>query len=133
MALGNNHLFAGDIAEAITEYQEALRIGGSDDYILHAHTMMLWSEYLSSNYDAARIAGRKAELLAPDYLQINIAMAATFGQMGDLDRARLYTARIIAANPTFNTARYRRNIRWHDPQMIDHVVEGLLKAGLPEE
>ena len=132
MALGNNYLFGGHIAEAIAEYQEALRIGGSDEDILHAHTMMLWSEYLSSNYDAACIAGRKAELLAPDYLQINIAMAATFGQMGDLDRARPYTARIIAAVPKFNTARYRRNIRWDDPAMIDHVVEGLVKAGLSE-
>ncbi len=95
--------------------------------------MMLWSQYLSSNYDAAIVAGRKAEFLAPDYLQIHIAMAATFGQTGDVDHARLYMERIIGAVPKFNTARYRSNIRWHDPAMIDHVVEGLAKAGLPEK
>jgi len=132
LAMGNSHLFGGRIAEAITEFQEALRIGGSDEDILHAHTMMLWSQYLSSNYDAAIVAGRKAELLVPDYLQVHIAMDAAFGQTGDIDHAQLYTEKIFAAVPKFNTARYRRNIRWHDPAMIDHVVEGLVKAGLPE-
>jgi len=132
VSLGNCYFFSGQISDSVLSYQEALRIGGSDADILHAHGMMLWVQYMARDYDAACISGRKAELLAPDYLQIQIALAATFGQMGQTDRARSCADKIITTDPNFSCAKFRRNVRWRDTAMIEHAVDGLLKAGLPE-
>ena len=132
LSLGNAFFFDGQLEAAVSQYQEALRISGGEDDLIQITNMMAWSEYVMGNYDEACIWGRKAAALATDYFQVNVVLAATYAQLGEDERAREHMVIVYRHYPGLNAARYRRNIRWRDARMIDQIVEGLRKAGLPE-
>lgn len=67
----------------------------------------------------------------PDYFQANVVLAATYAQLEEDERAREHMAIVYRNYPDLDEARYRRNIRWRDGRNIDHIVDGLRKAGMP--
>ena len=75
---------------------------------------------------------RQGAPTAPESLQLWAITAATLGQLGRLDEAKAYVGFIKADRPDVTAERFGRNIRWRDQSAIDHYLDGLRKAGLPE-
>jgi adenylate cyclase len=123
---------AGDIARSLEEYEQTIRIGTNDPNLFHAATMIVWNNYLLGNYQAAADAIPAAELLAPDYIQIQAIAASTWAQLGVSETASAYLSRLTGAWPNLTIEKYRSRLLWKKPELIEYFLNGLRKAGLPE-
>ena len=59
-------------------------------------------------------------------------MAAAYAQMGRLDEARAEIAEILKLDPSVCLALYRQRLRYEKIEDLEHYLDGLRKAGLPE-
>ena len=57
-------------------------------------------------------------------------MAACLAQLGRLDEARANAAEVLRRKPDFRTSAVK--LRYRDPADLEHALDGLRKAGLPE-
>ncbi len=64
----------------------------------------------------------------PNYLDL----AGSYAQLGQLDGARETAARILDLEPDFSIGWWRERMKFTDPADLDHYLDGLYKAGLPE-
>ncbi|HXZ42190.1 MAG TPA: hypothetical protein VEG68_15700, partial [Terriglobales bacterium] len=91
-----------------------------------------YNAYRKRDYQEAIRIGLKLNL--PGLPAAHSAMAAAYGQAGDLPAAQKELQELRRVMP--NTADVLERIRrWQLPEMVDHIVDGLRKAGLdvPDE
>lgn len=66
----------------------------------------------------------------PGYYFTHLALAAAYGQLGELQAARKAAHELLALAPDFpQNARSALSV-WLDPDLAEHYIEGLRKAGL---
>ncbi len=86
-----------------------------------------YNAYRKGEYQDAIRIGLKFNL--PNLSSAHAAMAAAYGQAGDLAAAQKELQELLRLMP--NTAdAVERLRRWHLPEMAEHLIEGLRKAGL---
>jgi adenylate cyclase len=122
---------AGRPEEAIHALTQAWRLGRHEPLRYDIANDLVWSHYMLRNYDAAVTWGQRAVQLNEVYLQAHIGLAATYAQLGRLEAAQPHVGRILDSRPTFSVAKYRTRILYRNDEHKDHIVEGLLEAGLP--
>ena len=66
----------------------------------------------------------------PAFWRTNIALAATYGHLGEAAPARKALETLLAARPEFATSTEEECSKWWNPDLTDQIVEGLSKAGL---
>jgi adenylate cyclase len=93
---------------------------------------LAFAHYLEGRYDAALAWALQGAPAAPESLQLWAITAATLGQLGRVDEARRYIGFIKADRPAITVERFGRNIRWRDRRAVEHYLDGLRRAGLPE-
>jgi adenylate cyclase len=81
---------------------------------------------------STRSWARQGAPTAPESLQLWAITAATLGQLGRVDEAKPYVGFIKADRPDLTVERFGRNIQWREQSAIEHYLDGLRKAGLPE-
>jgi adenylate cyclase len=59
-------------------------------------------------------------------------LAGSYAQLGRIDAAREIVAKILDQRPDFSISWWRERIKFADPADLDHYLDGLYKAGLPE-
>jgi tetratricopeptide (TPR) repeat protein len=86
--------------------------------------------------------GRYAEAVAvlkrrilrkPDTDASRVLLAASYGQMGQIAEAQEVWREALRVNPTYSVEQRRRVLPYKNPDDFERIVEGLRKAGLPEE
>ena len=103
-----------------------------------SHPGWLWIALFADRYRARDYAGALDAAL-----KINVtgswypafALAATHGQLGHADAAQKVARQLHASHPGFAAVARLELAKWHEPDLIEHFVEGLRKAGvagLPE-
>jgi hypothetical protein len=86
--------------------------------------------YMNGDYQAAL-----AELLAaetPLNLYDHVFRAMTYAQLGNREKARAAVSQVLAIDPKYGehvVADFRK--RNADPSVVQAIVDGLAKAGLP--
>jgi TolB-like protein len=65
-----------------------------------------------------------------DWLQLYFA--ATYAHFGRLENARTALARFLAVQPAASVSLFARAEPYSDKQLLEHFLDGLRKAGLPE-
>ena len=75
----------------------------------------------------------RASLAAqPDYRPALRIKAACCAHIGRIEEARNWLSRVLELEPRLTIARFKTS--WtHSPEFLNRLVEGLRKAGLPEE
>lgn len=69
----------------------------------------------------------------PGYWQTHLSLAAAYGQLGEREAAASAVRDLLAVRPDFAaSAREVLSHRW-DPELCEHLIEGLRKAGLQVE
>src|SRR5262249_37699905 len=72
-------------------------------------------------------ASRQPSLQFPHLL-----LASVYAQSGQLEEAKAEVADVLRINPGFTIESYKRLVVYKDPKDTEHRLDGLRKAGLPE-
>ena len=87
---------------------------------------------LSRSPEAAALLKRRI-LRNPDTDSSRVLLAAAYGQMGQFGEARKAWREALRVNPAYSLEYRRKVLPYKNPEDFELVVEGLRKAGLPEE
>ena len=89
--------------------------------------------YCSGEYKAAVDAANHAIRSYPNYPNTYRWLAAALGQLGQIEEAKQALQKAIAIAPAAFDMYVRKAVPWRRPEDHAHMIEGLQKAGLPEE
>jgi TolB-like protein/class 3 adenylate cyclase/Flp pilus assembly protein TadD len=137
-SIGIGKILTGRAEETEAHVLEALRLSPRDPL---AYTWLSFAGaaklYLGS-YEEAVAWLRRAIEANRNYPLTYLNLAAALGQLGRLDEAHSAAKGALALNPTFTIARARAlmTVMSDNPILLaqmEHVFDGLRKAGLPEE
>lgn len=95
-------------------------------------TILAYVFYLMGRYDAALAWVGRAELATASYPQIYGVKSAALAQLERFDEARSALATFSQHFPGETVRSFRRHFRWKKIEDIDHYMDGLRKAGLPD-
>jgi adenylate cyclase len=131
--LGAILIFSGRPKEGLAALQRSIRLDprapGSADRLNH----MVVGLYFSREYAATVDAAKRVIRSYPDFPQPNRWLAAALGQLGWCEEAKEALERAIAIAPASFDIFVRGRVPWMRSEDHAHMLEGLRKAGLPEE
>lgn len=88
--------------------------------------------FILNRYAEAIPSLRECVSRAPNFRAAHVWLAATYGQLGQLQQARSHVSEILRLEPGCRISRIRRLIVYRNPSDADHLLGGLSKAGLPD-
>ena len=126
--MGLRYIVLGDVERGMPLLDEAFaRNPQQNDFYLLGYVIF---HYARREYEAALTYARRVDM--PGCWCSHVALAAIYGQLGRRAAAHPHVEAILAMDPDFVQTGVeelqRRNL---PPDLIDHFVEGLRKAGLP--
>jgi adenylate cyclase len=102
----------------------------------HPHFVPLMvgeAHYMLKQYHEAHHWLRDATGRAPNHQYGHAFLAATYAQLGQLEDARGAAAEVLRVNPTYTIGGTQKRVSlFKHAEHLDHLVDGLRKAGLPE-
>jgi adenylate cyclase len=125
-ALGVVLTFSGRPKEGLAALKRCIRLDPRAPSLVYRSIQIAFALYFCREYAAAAEAAKKAISSYPDRAGFYRVLAAALGQLGKTEEAKVALQKAIAIAP----ARRLPAVR---PEDRDHVLEGLRKAGLPEE
>ena len=87
--------------------------------------------YRHRDYRTALAAALKMNL--PGVSLVDVALAATYGQLGDGEAARQAIRELLAGKPDYAAIARQELEKWFDAEIVAHLIDGLRKAGLDIE
>jgi len=127
------NLHCGDVGEARSLLERAMRLSPRDPRAHFALTAVAHVEMIRANYAEALVWAGRSRALRPNYpcnLWILIAANAHLGRMGD---ARRFLAELKKVSPGITVSRIWSGQPQMDPSRCAAILDGLRLAGLPEE
>ena len=136
--IGFGKIFLGRAEEAEAHIGEALRLSPRDTLACVWMTCAGIAKNLLGSWEQAVAWYRRAIEANRNYPNSHFGLATALAQLGRLDEARSAVRAGLALNPNFSVSRART--LWtaiaDDPRylaQLEPILEGLRKAGLPEE
>ena len=84
--------------------------------------------YRKTDYRTA--VGFVLKVNMPGFWRTNLALAAAYGQLGEREAACNAVRELLALRPDFPAVAHEELGKWWNPVLVDHLLEGLRKAGL---
>jgi TolB-like protein len=84
--------------------------------------------YRKNDYRGALDVALKINM--PGFWRTHLALAAAYGQLGERESARNAVRELLAIRPDFAAVARAELGKWWDLDLIEHLIEGLRKAGL---
>jgi class 3 adenylate cyclase/Flp pilus assembly protein TadD len=127
--LGQMYLYAGRRQEAIGQAEKGIRLSPSDPRLFIWLPALAGAHYQMRHYAEAIEAGRRSWSLNRNWPHGLRYVVAGLAQLGRIEEAQAALAelKLMQANLEFSASVFRRN--WPDPADIDHLLDGLRKAG----
>ena len=88
----------------------------------------LFDAFRKQEYRLVLELGQKVNM--PNFWRTNIALAATYGHLGELDLAHKALQMLFAARPEFAGSAQEECNKWWTSELANQIIEGLRKAGL---
>ena len=66
----------------------------------------------------------------PGVSLVDVALAATYAQLGDSEAARHAIRELLAIKPDYAAMARQELGKWFDVEIVEHLLDGLRKAGL---
>jgi tetratricopeptide (TPR) repeat protein len=136
--IGLGKIYAGRPEETEGHIAEAFRLSPRDTMAYTFMNMAGLAKFQLGSYDQAVAWFRRALEANRNYPLAFFYLAAALAQLGRLDEARSAVKAGLALNPAFTVSRARAD--WtavsDDPTHlagVERVLEGLRKAGVPEQ
>jgi TolB-like protein len=130
--LSRGFAFAGRDREAIEHGEEAIRLSPLDP-----ETALFLGAIAVAHYGAARYAEAaryttEALRLRPGFQGAQRLRCASLAQAGRVHEARSFLATVRREQPRLSLDWIRASVPYQTPQLIEHFLEGMRKAGLKE-
>jgi TolB-like protein len=84
--------------------------------------------YRKSDYRGALEVALRINM--PGFWRTNFALATAYGQLGEREAASNAVRDLLAVRPDFAVVAREELAKWWDPQLVEHLIDGLGKAGL---
>jgi adenylate cyclase len=125
-------MFAGEPARAIEVLEANAHLDPLQPNMFAFTGVMGWANYMLKRHGEAvhwlsECVSRLSSLQWP-----HLVLAAAYAQSGELEEARAQAAQVLRINPGFAIEGYKRLLPYKDPKDLEHHIDGLRKAGLPE-
>jgi tetratricopeptide (TPR) repeat protein len=131
--LGVSFAFVGDYEATQAQMDEAIRLSPRDPQLVIWHLCKGWAALLAERYrEAVEFATEAVEANAefPDNYAV---LAAAHGHLGNDAAARTALGEFLRRSPVLTAADERLNRPFGSAEQRERFLEGLRKAGLPEE
>jgi adenylate cyclase len=131
--LGVSFAFVGDYEATQAQMDEAIRLSPRDPLLVIWHLCKGWAALLAERYrEAVEFATEAVEANAefPDNYAV---LAAAHGHLGNDAAARTALGEFLRRSPVLTAADERLNRPFGSAEQRERFLEGLRKAGLPEE
>ena len=89
---------------------------------------LFYNAYRKGDYSAALAAALKINL--PHFFYSHAVLAAAYGQLGNDEAAREAVRALVALRPDFADIGRDDLAKWYPPELVEHLIDGLRKAGL---
>jgi adenylate cyclase len=126
-------IYSGRPKEGLAAIQESIRLDPRDPTRAFFLLNVAVGLYFCREYEAATEAANRAIRLVPHYPNTYRWLAAALGQLGRTDEAREALQKAVAVAPAVFEMYVRQRAPWFRPEDHAHMLEGLHKAGMPEQ
>jgi adenylate cyclase len=123
--------YAGEPARAIEVLEATIRLDPFQP-LNHSSVFMGQANYMLKRYEDAALLFRECASRQPNSQWPHLWLAATYAQLGQLEEARKEAAEVLRINPGFTIEGVKRLAVHKAPKDVEHRIDGLRKAGLPE-
>ncbi len=90
------------------------------------------AHYCAGRYREAIAPLRRSIDRNPGFITPRRHLAACYAQLGEQDNAAEQSAKILELEPDFSIGKLAGTLSYRDPADLEHYLDGLRKAGLPE-
>ena len=119
----------GEFDEAIKTVTHSLRLRPHDRTLARCLPAIALAHYQLGAYGAAEEVARRAVTMNPVYWIGHQILAASLGQLGRKEEAAQKIAEIRRRDPNISLAAYSARIPFRDPNYVQRIKDGLIKAG----
>lgn len=88
----------------------------------------VFNAYRTRDYRAAIDAAVRIQM--PGYFWTRVVLTAAYGQLGNREAAQKQSTELLALRPNFATTGRQEVAKWFEPDLVEHWIDGLRKAGL---
>jgi adenylate cyclase len=124
-------IYSGDPARAIKLLETNIRLDPFQQP-LYSFGWIGLANYLLKRYEEALHSFRECASRLPNKQMPHLWLASAYAQLGQLEEARKEAAEVLRINPGFTIEGYERLAVYKDPKDLEHRLDGMRKAGLPE-
>jgi tetratricopeptide (TPR) repeat protein len=123
---------AGEPAKAIEVLEANIRLDPFAPPLFSSGSMGL-ANYTLKRYPEAVRWFRECVLRLPNMQLTHLWLASAYAQLGQLEEARKEAAEVLRINPGFTIGACKIILAaYKDPKDLEHRIDGMRKAGLPE-
>jgi TolB-like protein len=127
---GVAHAYAGNLAEAGQYLDRSRRLAPCDPHSFFQDGCCLIVQLLRSQFDAARVTGRRVTQLHPRFSASFKPYLAALGHLGDHHAAADIHGKLLALEPHFSLATFQASAPFARPEHMDIYLTGLRLAGV---
>lgn len=127
---GTANEIAGDLDEASTCYQRALRLSPNAPDVFYSLSGEGEVQLLKGNYEAAIKWTRRSLATFNEWPMTYWALVAAYAHLDRMAEAEAALSKLLSIAPQ-TTVAYMQRIPWRYPERQAIMIEGLRKAGLP--
>jgi adenylate cyclase len=131
--LGQMHLYRGHPEEAVIFAEKGIRLDPRNPRQFMWLPALAGARYQLRQYQEAVLIGRQAWALNPNWPGGLRYVVAGLGQLGRIGEAKAALAELQAHHRSLAHVRAILTRFYRDPEGVDHFLDGLRKAGMPEE
>ncbi len=130
--LGNVLGLTGDYEEAVKHFEKAMRFSPRDVWRATWYSHLAMTASMTGRNEEAIVWARKAIQVNPQFAGGHRSLAASLGHLGRFDDARDALAKLLELLPQMTIVQARENLPIKHEVDLEHYLDGLRKAGLPE-
>jgi tetratricopeptide (TPR) repeat protein len=130
LSAGIAHLHHGDLEEAIYCFQRNLRLSPASPSAYVSLTGVAHAQMALGRYAEAYATAEQSLALSADYAPTYWMLSSAGAQLGRMDDAQRWLAKLLALEPTATVSQIREAQPFGE--RVRAILEGLAAAGLPE-
>jgi TolB-like protein/Flp pilus assembly protein TadD len=133
---GNSIAFLGELLAYAGDWKRGHELSARSKQLNPHHPGWYWyfdvlDAYRQGDYRSARDFALKVNL--PGHWADHTMLAATSAQLGERESAAKAVRDLLKLRPDFATTVRAEMEKWWEPELVEHLIDGLRKAGLEVE